>query len=307
MIAEKQTVLLAEDEEGVRSLLKRSFEKQGFNVLEAEDGKIAKEHYLNDTEGAIAAIHSDLRMPNMDGMELAEFNYNHRFIPFIACTSVTDAKIAMDLLRFGVQDYVVKPIMKSNVSWRVKNAINRRLKVNPETRDREHYEGNVGAITVNSSLDELQEVNFWIRKRAKDIMSKEESSKFINYIGEFILNAHEHGNLGIGEEKKSKLLRMGQFDNEVSLMELECDKSISVGMSIIEDEVAVSITDSGDGFDFNKYIFMTEENLYERLERPNGLAIHMCTKYFDSITYSKNGSNVLLRKKISAPKSPAAK
>ena len=300
MLGEKHTILLAEDEDGVRKLLKRSFEKQGFNVLEAEDGEAAKDLYLNDEDGVISAIHSDLRMPRMDGIQLAEFNYNNRFIPFIACTSVTDSKIAMDLLQFGVQDYVVKPIMKSNVSWRVKNAISRRQKVNPKEQNGDRYSGNVGAITINSNLDEMQEVNCWIRSRSRDFMSKAESNRFINYIGEFILNAHEHGNLEIGEDKKTKLLRVGQFDNEVSLKELSCKKTISVGMSIIEDEIAVSITDGGSGFDYNKYIFMTEENLYERLERPNGLAIHMCTKYFDSITYSKNGSNVLLRKKFSS-------
>jgi DNA-binding response OmpR family regulator len=300
MASEKPTVLLAEDEESVRSLLSRAFEKQGFNVIEAEDGEVAKEHYLNDKEGKIAVIHSDLRMPKMDGIELAEFNYKKRFIPFIACTSVTDAKIALDLLRFGVQDYIVKPLRKSNVSWRLKNAINRRLTARPESKGGEHYAGNVGALTVNSKLEELQEVSYWIRKRAKEIITNGEANRFINYVGEFILNAHEHGNLKIGEEKKSKLLRIGQFDNEVALRELTCDKTISIGMSIIEDEIALSITDSGDGFDFNKYIYMTEDNLFERLERPNGLAIHMCTKYFDSITYSKDGASVLLRKKTTS-------
>ena len=66
-----ETVLLVEDEDGVRTLLRRTLRKQGYTVLDARDGNEAlfasKEH-----QGPIHLLLTDVVMPRMNGWELAK-------------------------------------------------------------------------------------------------------------------------------------------------------------------------------------------------------------------------------------------
>lgn len=61
-------VLLVDDESVVRSMLRRLFERGGFEVREAESGKEALEVVAADPE--IAAVVSDFIMPQLNGLEL---------------------------------------------------------------------------------------------------------------------------------------------------------------------------------------------------------------------------------------------
>jgi signal transduction histidine kinase/CheY-like chemotaxis protein len=64
------TILLAEDEAAVRSLARRVLEKHGHTVLEAENGHQAREIF-NDQSDRIDLLLTDVRMPHMNGAELA--------------------------------------------------------------------------------------------------------------------------------------------------------------------------------------------------------------------------------------------
>ena len=71
MLRGTETILVAEDEDGVRSLTKEVLEKYGYTVLEASNGeealKIAERH-----EGPLDLLLSDVVMPRMGGPELAQ-------------------------------------------------------------------------------------------------------------------------------------------------------------------------------------------------------------------------------------------
>ena len=65
------TVLLVDDEEMLRHVMTRALEARGFRVIAASDGVAAWELLQADGQ-AIHAIVTDVRMPRMDGLELAE-------------------------------------------------------------------------------------------------------------------------------------------------------------------------------------------------------------------------------------------
>jgi two-component system, cell cycle sensor histidine kinase and response regulator CckA len=65
------TVLVVEDEDALRAAIRRLLQREGYNVLEASDGASAL-HLLEDTAGeTVALVLTDLRMPVMDGRQLA--------------------------------------------------------------------------------------------------------------------------------------------------------------------------------------------------------------------------------------------
>lgn len=291
----KLTILLAEDDAPVRNLISRNLKMHEFNVIEAEDGKQACLIY-EDKNLSIDAIVSDLRMPKVSGEELAKYNYENRFLPFVVCTSLADVRLSLNLLEFGVKDYIVKPLETQNFIRSVKNAINRRMLRKYIEDDSNPYAGNVGEITIPSKLIDLQRASNWIEEQVKSHIDEKECGRFINYLGEFLLNAHEHGNLKIGENEKSRLIEEGRFEEEMEFREIDCKAKINICLSVLKNEVAVKITDDGYGFDYNKYMNMTEDALLERLTMPNGRGIQMATRYFDSIKYSKGGASALIVK-----------
>ncbi|MFQ5561581.1 MAG: ATP-binding protein [Nitrospinota bacterium] len=63
-------------------------------------------------------------------------------------------------------------------------------------------------------------------------------------------------------------------------------------------EVAVKVTDEGEGFHFEKYLEMNEEGLITRMTMPNGRGIYMGKHYFDNVVYEDGGASVVLTKKI---------
>lgn len=111
-------------------------------------------------------------------------------------------------------------------------------------------------------------------------------------IHEMLLNALEHGNLGMGYETKSTLLRTGEWEAEVlrrQMLPENQHKQVVVICELLPQSTRLCISDDGKGFDWQQYLYADET----MLERPHGRGIMLSHKLsFDSITYSHCGSMV---------------
>lgn len=291
------TVLVVDDDEVVRFYLSAILRENGYEVLQAVDGAKAID-IMRDKGKEIAVVLSDIHMPNIDGLKLAELNYQNGFLPFIACTMISEAATALKLLRFGVRDYVVKPVESAVLLNTVRNAIERRKLPRLFADDETPVPGNIGSITISSTFAAIHRATGWLEIKASGIMTPAEQRKFINFASEFLMNAYEHGSLRVTEEEKTALIESGAYHDELRRRELECKLKIEVAVSIVGNEIALNITDAGYGFDYRRYLEMTEAEMLDRLILPNGRGVQMASQYFDSIIFSKGGASVLLLKKI---------
>ena len=104
------TILIVDDEKlernGIKFLLKR--EQEEFNILEAGNGK--------DALGVLATHHvdilfSDVKMPYMNGLELArQVKEMYPDMELVIFSGYNDFSYAREALRYGVVDYVLKPV-----------------------------------------------------------------------------------------------------------------------------------------------------------------------------------------------------
>jgi DNA-binding NtrC family response regulator len=104
------TLLIADDEALVRRATKRFFKRQGYTVLEAEDGASAVASVKART-GEIAILIMDLTMPNMDGLEaFDQIRTLDPNLPVILCSGycVEDFPLDRDMLR-GKTAFMQKP------------------------------------------------------------------------------------------------------------------------------------------------------------------------------------------------------
>ncbi len=121
-------VLIIDDEQDIRTVVRMSLEKHGYYVVEAEDGQQAMT-VLNQGEHpmVIDVIITDVRMPHINGVEAINyFQREYPSIPVIVLTGFPDLHFALHLMKSGVADYLVKPVDHEKLTTAVANAIDAR-------------------------------------------------------------------------------------------------------------------------------------------------------------------------------------
>lgn len=118
------TVLVAEDDALMLLLVAAMLRKNGYTVLEARDGAEAWA-VMRERSGEIAAVLSDIYMPNINGLELAALNFQGEALPFIIYTSAPNQAITRQLFDYNVRDYLVKPVKEAVLVTAIHNAIER--------------------------------------------------------------------------------------------------------------------------------------------------------------------------------------
>lgn len=129
----KHKILVVDDEEEVRKTIRLQLKGTGLEVVEAEDGKKGIE--MLDAENALTmdAILCDVRMPNINGVEaISYFRRQYPHIPVIVLTGYPDVKLAVDFMKEGVVEYLVKPVEKNRLVEVVMNAVSKRSFVGGE-------------------------------------------------------------------------------------------------------------------------------------------------------------------------------
>ncbi len=118
------TILIVEDEEGLRHNLAELLKEEGFSVIEAENGLVGYEKAKVIEPDLIL---SDIRMPKLDGYDLLkklQENPVTAVIPFIFLTARVEMQDLRQGMVLGADDYITKPFKAVDVL----NAINSRLK-----------------------------------------------------------------------------------------------------------------------------------------------------------------------------------
>jgi diguanylate cyclase (GGDEF)-like protein len=116
-------ILIADDEPGIRAVLRVALELEGFTVLEAHDGR---EAVLAAQELSPDLILLDVMMPGIDGVEVCQrlrASYTTRHIPIIMLTARTGRDDRLAGLERGANDYVTKPFDTKELVQRVNNTL----------------------------------------------------------------------------------------------------------------------------------------------------------------------------------------
>ncbi|OMQ10429.1 two-component regulator propeller domain-containing protein [[Flexibacter] sp. ATCC 35103] len=156
---EKQTILIVEDHKVLRSFMKNLL-KEDYNVIEAENGKVAFDKALQHVPNLII---SDVIMPEMVGTELCskiKENLKTSHIPVILLTSRTSLVYKFEGLESGADDYISKPFNLIEFKLRVKNLLNSTERLKNKFASEDNFIPS--EITVSSLDEELLKKAFKI-------------------------------------------------------------------------------------------------------------------------------------------------
>ena len=137
-------VLVVEDDADIAGVLRRSLDKEGYEVRVAEDGEVALEqagHFAPD------AVVLDLGLPKLDGVEVCRRLRDEGDVPILILTARDALDSRVDGLDSGADDYLVKPFEREELLARLRALLRRRpprgsaylvvgdLRLNPDTRE----------------------------------------------------------------------------------------------------------------------------------------------------------------------------
>ena len=110
------TFLLIDDQEGIRSQMRRNLKKVGFEgkKFQAENGKQAIEVMEKNREhrDEIEFIICDIDMPDMNGIEFLKWTRSDEYyskIPFLMVTTLSEVDNICEAIEAGADEYIVKP------------------------------------------------------------------------------------------------------------------------------------------------------------------------------------------------------
>ena len=112
-----QKILVVDDEARMRKLVTDFLTREGYEVLEAEDGEKAMDLFYADKD--IALVILDVMMPRMDGWQALREMRESSQVPVIMLTARSDEKDELRGFDMGVDEYVTKPFSPRTLVARV--------------------------------------------------------------------------------------------------------------------------------------------------------------------------------------------
>jgi len=125
MTASAQHILIVDDEPAIRRFLRTSLNAQGFQVIEAQDGKSAADQL---SRNQVDLLVLDLGLPDTDGFEIIRrLRHSGSSVPILILSSRTDEAGKVKALDLGADDYVTKPFGVEELLARVRAALRHKM------------------------------------------------------------------------------------------------------------------------------------------------------------------------------------
>lgn len=148
-------LVIADDDETIRNLLRLHAERGGFSVSIGENGAQAVELITDDTDVVLL----DLNMPVLDGFgALERLSVEYPGLPAIVLTSVDEASEAVRAMKLGAIDYLTKPFDPDELLAVLRNARRLRTAERENEQLREAIGGTGPTIEVVAESESMQEV-----------------------------------------------------------------------------------------------------------------------------------------------------
>jgi FixJ family two-component response regulator len=141
----KQQVFLIDDDEAVRDAMGMLLESSGLTYRSFACASDFLDDYSNDLRGCLVL---DIRMPNMDGLELQSIlNGQNSTLPIIFITGHGDIPMAVEAMRLGALDFMRKPINELNLLQAINQALGHETDIRKQIYDIQQLTLKLDALT----------------------------------------------------------------------------------------------------------------------------------------------------------------
>ena len=267
--------------------------EEGYQWETAENGEQAWQ-MLDEAPERYAAVLLDRMMPRLDGMQVLARIKTHpvlKEVPVILQTARAAKEDIEEGIKAGAYYYLTKPYQEEELVSIVRTAVHDHMRYLALRRELDSKNAVLGLMHDSrfryQTLDEARSLAGIL---AQACPSPETT---ITGLVELMVNAVEHGNLGITYDEKGDLNDQGQWEAEVQrrlhLPEFR-DKRVDVDFTRQDGEIRITITDQGDGFDCQPYLEISAERGAHNHGR--GIALARMIS-FERLEYLGKGNQVM--------------
>jgi CheY-like chemotaxis protein len=286
-------ILAVDDEPINQMIMEECLAAEGYQVDLAEDGDVA---WSMMQEKDYDLLILDRIMPNLDGLSLlkrAKADERWAPVPVIMQTAAASQQQVREGIEAGAYYYLTKPYEARVLRMLVASVVQ---DIQEKKRLKEagtHLHTTLRLLGYGEfsfrSLDEARSIAAGI-----SALCQGGDSAGMGLL-ELLVNAIEHGNLGITYAEKTQLRVNGQWEEEIA-RRLSCEpwakRCAQLSFRRQNDEIEFTITDEGEGFDWRPFLGFAPERAFD----PNGRGIAMAKMLgFISLEYQGNGNSVVVR------------
>ncbi|MDB2414640.1 response regulator [Rickettsiales bacterium] len=284
-------ILVVDDDAKEAEFISEGLAGHNYSIDIAIHGRDAC-HKMRESGNDYYAILLDREMPVMDGLEFIEWLKENNFekTPVVMITKDDNPQMVKEGIDAGVFYYLNKPIQHELLKSVVASAVTSMTR--RKNLQREIKEHGISMHLIDKcmftvkTLEDAESVSCFIAS----LFPCAETA--LQGLAEIIINAVEHGNLGITYEEKTQFILDRTWRKEIEKrqqMPEYIDKKVTIYYHNAEDSYRVTILDEGKGFDWKQYISMNPSRATDNHGR--GIAKAKLTS-FDEIIYNDVGNKV---------------
>ena len=186
-------ILLVDDEEKIIDILSIMLENVGHEIFSALNGKLAVEVLQHE---AIDVVVSDIRMDELDGISLLKIiRKNSLGCPLIFITAFGTVESAVNALRLGAVDYLVKPFEEKDVILAVERALGVRsiMTENAQLRRQQNKRKNTTVVFESPAMQTVHQMAEKVAPSDATVLLTGESGTGKEVMARYIHNARKKG------------------------------------------------------------------------------------------------------------------
>ena len=286
-------ILAVDDEPINQMIMAECLADDAYQIDLADDGDAA---WALMQEKDYDLLILDRIMPNLDGLSLlkrAKADARWATVPVIMQTAAASQQQVREGIEAGAYYYLTKPYQSKVLRMLVGSVV-------ADIREKNRLKEAGTHLHTTLRLLDRGEFTFRTLDEARSIaagisaLCQTGDSAGMGLL-ELLVNAVEHGNLGITYAEKTQLRVSGQWEAEIA-RRLSCEpwtkRCAQLAFRRENDEIEFTITDQGAGFDWRPFLGFAPERAFD----PNGRGIAMAKMIgFVSLEYQGNGNCVVVR------------
>ncbi len=286
------SILAVDDNPTTLRLLEALLKKNGFQVQTATNGVEAM-NIVESSYNTIDLVLLDRMMPEMDGIEVCiamKADERFRYIPIIMQTAADRPEEISEGIAAGVFYYLTKPLVP-DMLLSVVNAAGKQIRLHRQLRhETERRKISFGLVQIMKctfkTLEEAEGMSIFLANFFDD------PDRTLSGVSELLINAVEHGNLGITYQEKSELVAEQKWQEEVEkrLNDPQYkDRNVTVIFERKENASYIQISDEGEGFNWKEYMDVDPSRATHNHGRGIAMANMLC---FSKLVYNEKGNQV---------------
>jgi DNA-binding response OmpR family regulator len=290
----KSKILIADDQDALRSLLSKLLSREGYEPIEARDGESAIELYRAIKPPVVV---SDIMMPKMDGLSLLqEIKAIDPGAAVILMTGHGNEDILLKALQGGATNFFKKPFDIRGLIKEINKIFQYKVETVRNHLFSPYFVEETKSFALKTGDPQYLPIVNQITLQLPCLLAESEVLNLKIGIEEMIVNAIEHGNLGISSTEKNLAIedgKLGDLFAERLRLGDNGSKRVFISSRISADAFLISVCDEGEGFNWRSLPDLLPENLLAY----NGRGIFLTKIYFDEVRYNEKGNEVTLLKK----------